>query len=230
MPRKSVAVPTSPSPVQEKPADVRPPKTKVNGEAEYTDDDRTQNALVIQKVSVPFTFRKTTEFKDCLRIFIRPDELHEEFDAQWDAHEDDEQAALNRIFNAYGKGHGTEISILHNVDAMGRNEYLLSVRRPKPDIDEDERLPSVLIDPKASIGDMVLDMFYEMGSDDPPDDFVSRGALEDLVSDLKGEVDELEPIRSLLDEFDMPGDKPAHLYSLPDRLRSIFRTVKGLSK
>lgn len=239
MPRKAAVVPTESNPAQ--PAPVSPPKTEVKSEATRYDDGKTSNELVVQKVSVPSTRKtwdskkkrdvETTTFKDYIRVFVRPDESREEADEQWDEHEPEDEAALKQLFTTYGKGSGTTISVRMNVDEKGESEFFLDVRHPKPDEDDDDaKLPSVLIDPKASIGDVMLDLFYEMGSEDPPDDFTTRGALEDLIDELKGDVAELEPIRELLDEFDMPGDKPAHLYSLPDRLRSIFRTAKGLDK
>jgi hypothetical protein len=232
MPRKPVpSAPQSPLPDPEKPAIVQPPKTDVNGEGTRESDAKTQNELVIQRVSVPFTFEKKTEFKNYLRIFVRPDDSHNEPDASWDEHEPEDEAALKQLFATYGKGSGTELTIRLNVNSSTcKEEFFLDVRHPKPEVDEDEKLPSMLVDPKASIGDMVLDLFYDMSGDDPPDDFTTRGALEDLVKEQKGDLEELEPIRSLLDEFDMPGDKPANLYSLHDRLRSIFRAAKGLPK
>jgi hypothetical protein len=235
MPRKSVATPSLSEPSkQEKPVVVLPPKTEVKGECKRTDDGKTTNELVVQKVSVPFVskFKGTTSttFKDYLRIFVRPDESHDEPDARWDEHEPEDEVALKQLFATYGKGSGTVFSVRLNVTATGDDEFFLDVRHPKLEGDEDERLPSVLIDPKASIGDVVLDLFYEMSDEDPPDDFMSRGALEDLVEEQKGEVEEFGPVEDLLREFDMPGDLPANLYSLADRLRSIFRTAKGMSK
>ncbi len=236
MPRKSAKTPiVVPAPVQEKPAIVLPPKTEVKGEAKFTDDgNKTINELVVQKVSVPFVFKNRgttkTEFKDYLRIFVRPDESHDEPHARWDEHEPEDEAALKQLFATYGKGSGTEIAVRLNVDGAGKEEFFLDVRLPKSDDDEDAKHPSVLVDPKGSIGDIVLDLFYEVSGDDPPDDFTSRSALEDSISELKGDVEELEPIRALLSEFDMFGDKAANLYSLPDRLRSIFRAAKGLPK
>lgn len=235
MPRKSVATPSTSQPEpQKQTTPVQPPKTEVEGEGKRTDDGKTTNELVVQKVSVPFVSKRNgkekTEFKDHLRVFVRPDEAHDEPDARWDEHEPEDEAALKQLFATYGKGSGTTISVRLNVDDAGEREFFLDVRHPKPnDDDEDAKHPSVLVDPKSSIGDIVLDLFYEMKGEDPPDDFTSRGALEDLVEELKDDVEEeVDPIRALLDEFDMPGDKPAHLYSIPDRLRSIFRKAKGL--
>jgi hypothetical protein len=235
MPRKRVATstPSTPSPEDKPiatPTVVLPPKTEVKAEAERTDDGKTSNELVVQKVSVPFVSKsKAPTFKDYLRIFVRPDESHNEPDARWDEHEPEDEAALKQLFATYGKGSGTVLSIRSDVNTQGKELYFLDVRHPKPEGDEDERLPSVLIDPKASIGDIVLDLFYEMSGDDPPDDFMSRECLEDLISEMKGDVEEFGPIEDVLREFDMPGDLPAHLYSLADRLRSIFRTAKGLT-
>jgi hypothetical protein len=232
MPHKAVeSTPQSPASDPTKLIVVQSPKTDVNGEGTRESDAKTKNELVIQRVSVPFVYKKKTEFKEYLRIFVRPDELHDEPDASCDEHEPEDDAALKQLFATYGKGRGTTISVRLNVDAStGKEEFFLDVHHPKPEGDEDEKLPSVLVDPKASIGDMVLDLFYDMSGDDPSDDFTTRGALEDLVEEQKGDLEELEPIRSLMDEFDMPGDLPANLYSLPDRLRSIFRTAKGLPK
>lgn len=236
MARKRIATPAPSIPAPEdKPAapqPVSPPKTEVKGEA-TRGDGKTKNDLVVQRVSVPFTYRTKTEFKEYVRIFVRPDESHDEShdepDARWDDHEPEDEAALKQLFMTYGKGSGTEIAIRFNIDGAGKEEFFLDVRHPKAESNDDDKLPSVLIDPKSSIGDVALDLFYEMSGDDPPEDFTSRGALEDLVNELKVDAEELEPIRSLLSEFDMPGDKPANLYSLSDRLRSIFRTAKGLS-
>jgi hypothetical protein len=238
MPRKPVATPAPQTSVPEdkpiaRPAPVLPPKTKVLGEGKRTDDgNKTTNEIVVQRVSVPFTTKsrgeEKTEFKDYFRIFVRPDESHDEPDASFDEHEPEDEAALKRIFATYGKGDGTTISIRLNVDDAGKEEFFLDVQHPKPEGDDDAKLPMVLIDPKDSIGDIVTDLFYEMSSEDPPDDFVTRGALDDLVEELKGDLEELDPARAVLSEFDMPGDLPAHLYSLPERLRSIFRKAKGL--
>jgi hypothetical protein len=203
----------------------------MKGEAKLDDDGKTSNELVVQKVSVPFVSKykgvTKTEFKDYLRIFVRSDESHDEPDGQWDAHEPDDETALKQLFATYGKGDGTAILVRLNVDATGKEEFFLDVRHPKPNDDEDAKYPSVLVDPDGSIADIVFDLFYEMGSEDPPDDFTSRGALVDLISELKTDAEELEPIENLLSEYDMPGDLPAHLdYSLADRLRSIFDAMK----
>lgn len=232
--RKSVETPsTSKLELKKEPVAVQPPKTEVKGEAERTDDGDTSNELVVQKVSVPFTFRGATEFKDYHRIFVRPDESRDEIDAVWDDHEPKDEAALKRLFATYGKGSGTTISVRMNVDDAGKEEFFLDVRHPKPkDDDEDAKHPSVLIDANdtTTIDNIVLDLFHEMSGEDPPDDFASREVLEELVDELKGDVEELEPIEELLREFDMPGDLPANLYDLPTRLRSIFRTAKGMSR
>ncbi len=235
MPRKTVAIPVqSPKQEPENPVAVLPPKTEAPSEGTRTDDGKTLNELVVQKVSIPFVskFKGTTktEFKDYLRIFVRPDESHDEPDARWDEHESEDEAALKQLFATYGKGSGTEIRVRVEVDGNGEQEFFLDVRYPKPHDDEDAKYPSVLVNPKDEIGDIVLDLFYAMSSEDPPDDFVSRGALEDLVEEQNGDLEEMDPIKRLLDEFDMPGDLPAHLYDLPTRLRSIFRKAKGLSK
>ena len=236
MPRKSAKTPVVvPAPIQEKPAVVLPPKTEVNGEGTYTSyGNETTNELVVQKVSVPFVFTNRgttkTEFKEYLRIFVRPDESHDEPDAHWDTHEPEDEAALKQLFATYGKGSGTSISVRLNVDNAGKDEFFLDVRYPKPDDDEDAKHPSVLVDYGGSIGDLVLDLFCEMSGEDPPGDFKKRESLENLVGEMEGDLEELEPIRALLSEFDMPGDLAANLYSLPERLRSIFRAAKGLDK
>jgi hypothetical protein len=222
-------------PVQTTPQQPTPsPKTKVEGEGKRDDDGKTLNELVVQRVSVPFTTKcrgkENTEFKKYIRIFVRPDESHDEPDERWDEHEPEDEAALKQIFATYGKGSGTTISIRLNVDNGGNEEFFLDVRRPKPDDDEDAKHPSVLIDPSGSIGDVVLDLFYEMSDEEPPEGFKTRAELEKKDEAYSTLEDEETAIRTLLDEFDMPGDKPAHLYSLPERLRSIFRTAKGLDK
>lgn len=230
MPRKRV----SPPAVQEKPVEVLPPKIDVKSEVERTDDGKTLNELVVQRVSVPFVSKfkgmTTTEFKNYLRIFVRPDESHNEPDARWDEHDPDDEAALKQLFATYGKGSGTELSIRLNVDDAGREEFFLDVRHPKKEDDEDANLPMVLVDPKDSIGDIVLDLFYEMSATDPPEDFKSRSSLEEQNARYEVDTKELEKIEDVLLEFDMPGDLPAHLdYSLSDRLRSILRKAKGLA-
>lgn len=237
MPRKSAKTPVVvPAPVQEKPAIVVPPKTKVNGEGKYSDDgNKTTNELVVQKVSVPFVFKNRgttkTEVKEYLRIFVRPDESHDEPDAHWDTHETDDEAALKQLFTTYGKGHGTTISVRLNVDGTGKDEFFLDVRHPKPDDGEDTKHPSVLVDYGSSIGDLVLDLFCEMSGEDPPEEFKTRGALEKSTEEFVEAAEEIETIRDVLSEFAMPGDLPGHLdYSLSERLRSIFRTAKGLDK
>lgn len=235
MPRKSVATPAVIVP--EKPSQQIPvphPKMEVKGEGTRDADWKTSNELVVQKVVVPCVFnsrgKQTVEFKDFIRIFIRPDESHDATDARWDEHEPEDENALKQLFATYGKGHGTTISIRHNVTATGDDEFFLDVRHPKPDQDNDEKFPSVLIDLKNPISDLVADLFYEMSGEDPGDDFKTRGALETQIEEMKEETEELGPIRDVLNEFDMPGDLPAHLYPLQDRLRSIFRTAKGLGK
>ena len=236
MPRKSAKTPVVvPAPVQEKPAIVLPPKTEVKGEGTYSDDgNKTTNELVVQKVSVPFVFKQRgttkTEFKDYLRIFVRPDESHDEPDAHWDTHETDDEAALKQLFTTYGKGSGTTISVRLNIDGAGKDEFFLDVRHPKPDDDEDAKHPSVLVDYNDSIGDLVLDLFYEVRGDDPPGDFKTRTKLEEKLETYSPLEDDRAAIEDLLSEFDMPGDLAANLYSLPERLRSIFRMAKGLDK
>jgi hypothetical protein len=244
MPRKPVQKPVESKPttpaqvVRQEPSNPIPnpivPKTEVKGEGTRIDDGRTTNDLVIQKVSVPFVRKyrgqERVERKDYLRIFVRSDESHDEPDAHWDAHEPEDEAALKQLFTTYGKGSGTTILVRTNVDTQGNQEFFLDVRHPKPDQEDDDKLPSVLVNLKDSVGDLALDLFYELSGKDPPDDFVTRGALEDVIDELKGDVEELDPIRSLLDEFTMPGDLPGHLYSLPERLRSIFETMKRGTK
>jgi hypothetical protein len=235
MPRKSVKlsapVADPPKPVVPAP----PPKTEVQIEGKRDDDGDTLNELVVQKVSIPSTSKikgkPKTEFKKYLRIFVRPDESHNEPDSRCDDHEPEDEAALKRLFATHGDGSGSEIRVRMNVTSTGDEEFFLDVWYPKKDDgDEDAKFAAVLIDPKSPIADIVSDLLYAMSDQDPPDDFATRGAMEDLVEELKGDVEELEPVRSVLDEFDMPGDLPSNLYSLPERLRSIFRAAKGLGK
>ena len=197
--------------------------------AHYESDSKTRNELAIERVEVPFTFKGKTEFKECMRIFVRPDGNHDEPDAQWDEHEDDELYSLNTLFNSYGKGDGTELRIKVNIDGKGEPEFFLNDYHPKPNReDTDERLPHVLISPSSAISDIALDLFYEIGGVDPPNGFKTRAKLESTIEEFKPNEDELESALDVLDEFGMPGDLPAHLYSLHDRLRSIFRKAKGL--
>ena len=242
MPRIAVEV-AARSTVQVVPIDV-PPKTTVKREASYDDDGKTNNALIVQEVSVPFVSKsqgKTrVETKDYLRIFVRPDEAHNEPDARWDEHEPEDEAALKQLFATYGKGSGTVLTIRHDVPEPSAvkpyykpervtacDEFFVDVRFPKPEAESDDRFPSVLVDLKSHIANIVWDLFYEMSGKDPPDNFKTRGALEDEIDEYSTLEDEEAQIRNLLDEFDMPGDKPARLYSLPERLRSIFETAKG---
>lgn len=240
MARKRVA-PMTPVPEDKpstaQPVIVSPPKTEVNGEGTRSDDGKTTNELVVQKISVPFTFKvkggTKTEFEEYLRIFVRPDESHDEPDASWDEHEPEDEAALKQIFATYGKGSGTAISVRMNVVATGDEEFFLDVRHPKPEGDEDEKLPSVLIDPQAmTIGDVAQDLYYAMNNkfEDPPADFKTRARLEEEAEEYSHLEDDRTAIEDLLSEFDMPGDKPAHLYDLLERLRSIFETAKGKTK
>jgi hypothetical protein len=232
MPRISQSKPVTSVPIEpEKPFE--PPKTKVLGEGTRTDDGNgTTNALVVQRVSVPFATKskskEKTEFKNYFRIFVRPDESHDEPDARFDEHEPEDEADLKRIFATYGKGSGTTISIRLNIDEAGKEEFFLDVRHPKPEVDDDAKLPMVLIDPKDSIGDIVADLFYETSGEDPPNGFTTRTTLEEEAEKYDPMEDERAAVESTLTEFDMPGDLPSHLYSLPERLRSIFRKAKGL--
>lgn len=232
MARKRIEPAATPAPaVQEKPVDPKPskPRTKVNGEAKY-EGAKTRNELIVQDVEIPFTYRSTTTVVPYLRIFVRPDEAHDEPTAQWDDHGEDELYALNTLFNTYGKGDGTELRIKVEHDGKGDPEFFVNVYGPRPkDEDPDARLPCVLVDPNDSIADAVKDLFYAIRSDDPPDSFRTRAQLEESIEKYSPLEDEHGQIESLLNEFDMPGDLPAHLYSIPERLRAIFRKAKGLS-
>lgn len=230
MPRR--AVETAEQPTAQAASIDTPPKTEVKREASFNDDGKTNNALVVQEVSVPFVSKPKgkmkVETKNYLRIFVRPDEAHDEPDARWDAHEPEDESSLKQLFATYGKGSGTVLIIRHDIPNPGTDRFVVDVRFPKPEIEADDRLPSVLVDLKSHIADIVWDLFYELGgSGDPHPEFVSRGALEDEISESKEEVEELRLSNGVLDDFDMPEDKPAHLYSLPERLRSIFETAKG---
>lgn len=166
--------PLAPLSVQEKPAVLPPPK--VITEATYKSDAKTQHELIVQLTEIPFMFRGKHEFRELVRIFIRPDESHDE-----------------------------------------------------PNEADDDKLPSVLIDPKNMIGDVALDFLYTIGTDDPPKSFKMRAKLEEQIDEANGAAEELDLISDVLSEFDMPGDLPPRLYSLSDRLRSIFRKANGLS-
>jgi hypothetical protein len=235
MRRKSVAKINFTEPAKQETPVVLPPKTEVKEEAKRMDDGKTTNELVVQKVSVPFVSKykgtTSTTFKDYLRIFVRPDESHDEPDARWDEHEPEDEVALKQLFATYGKGSGTTLSIRLDIDGTGKEEFFLDVRHPKPEGDEDERLPSVLVDTNdaTTIDNIFLDLFYEMSGEDPPDDFKTRSKLEEELEEYSPLEDDREAIENLLSEFDMPVDLPANLYSLSDRLRSIFRTAKGLT-
>lgn len=229
MPRKVVK--PEPAKTEVAPVALSPdPRVEVLGEATRVDDADAANDLVIQRVLLP---RKNVKgraltFREGFRVFVRPDESHNEPDCSWDEHETEDEAALRQLFATYGKGSGTRIEVRLNVTEIGRQEFFLDVRHPKPEQDDDTKCPSIFIDRKDELGDLVADIYYSIGGEDTPDDFMTRGALEDLTEELKEESKELDSIAALLDEFDMPGDK-GKLYSLSERLRSIFRTAKGLS-
>lgn len=232
MPRKSVKlsapVADPPKPVVPAP----PPKTEVHAEGKWSDDGDTTNELVAQRISLPRVDKRSNKvtFRHGFRVFVRPDDLHDEPNETWDEHEPKDEAAIRQLFATHGKGKGTRISILSDVDGSENEVFSLEVRSAKPD-EGDEKYPSVFVSRSDdAVNELVADLFYATSDEDPPDDFTTRGAMEDLVEELKGDVEELEPVRSVLDEFDMPGDLPSNLYSLPERLRSIFRTVKGLNK
>ena len=232
MPRKSVKLP---APVVDPPKPVVPvptPKTKVHAEGKWSDDGDTTNELVVQHISLPRVnkYAKSVTFRQGFRVFVRPDDLHDEPNETWDEHEPEDEAAIRQLFATHGKGKGTRISILSDVDGSGNEVFSLEVRSAKPD-EGDEKHPSVFVSKSdGAVNELVADLFYVTSDEDPPDDFTTRGAMEDLVEELKGDVEELEPVRLVLDEFGMPGDLPSHLYSLSERLRSIFRTAKGLDK
>jgi len=239
MPRKSVKlsapVADPPKPIVDPPKPVvpaSPPKTEVHTEGKWSDDGDTTNDLVVQRISLPRVDKRSNKvtFRQGFRVFIRPDDLHDEPNETWDEHEPEDEAAIRRLFVTHGKGKGTRISILSDVDGSGNEVFSLEVRSAKPN-EGDEKYPSVFVSKSSNVvAEIVADLFYVTSDEDPPDDFTTRGALDDLVEELKGDVEELEPVRSVLDEFGMPGDLPSHLYSLTERLRSIFRTVKGLGK
>lgn len=191
------------------------PTIEVKDECTYCDDENTTNVFVLQKV--------TYGQKNGFRFFVRPDELHDEPDSQWDEHEPDDLAALGTLFKTYGKGDGTEIRVKLNVNEQGKFEYFLDVRLPKPTTDEDVAYPKVCMF-RSSDGAMEL---YEEVSPETSEGFVSR---KDLEGQLEMATEELDPIAAVLNEFDMPGDLPPHLYEIPERLYSIFRAVKERSK
>ena len=232
MPRKSVKLP---APVVDPPKPIvaiPTPKTDVHAEGKWSDDGDTTNELVVQRVSLPRVdkYSKKITFRHGFRVFIRPDELHGEPNETWDEHEPEDEAAIRQLFVTHGKGKGTRISILSDVDGSGNEVFSLEVRSAKPD-EGDEKYPSVFVSRSDNIvAELVTDLFYTTSDEDPPDDFKTRVALGDLIEELEDDVEELKPVRSTLDEFDMPGDLPSHLYSLPERLRSIFRRAKGLDK
>jgi len=242
MPRKSVKlsapVADPPKPIVDPPKPVvpaPPPKTEVHIEGKRDDDGKTLNELVVQKISIPSTSKikgkPKTEFKKYLRIFVRPDESHNEPDSRCDEHEPEDEAALKRLFATHGDGSGSEIRVRMNVTSTGDEEFFLDVWYPrKDDGDEDAKFAAVLVDPKSPIADIVSDLLYAMSDEDPPKDFQTRDALEDAAEEGLPFKVESESIEKLLSEYDMPGDLPASIYSLPERLRSIFRTVKGLGK
>jgi len=232
MPRKSVKLS---APVADPPKPVVPaptPKTEVHAEGKWSDDGDTTNELVVQRVSLPrvHKYSKKVTFRQGFRVFIRPDDLHDEPNETWDEHEPEDEAAIRQLFATHGKGKGTRISIRSDVDGSGNEVFSLEVRSAKPD-EGDEKYPSVFVSRSDNVvAEIVADLFYVISDEDPPDNFTTRGALTDLVKELKADVEELEPVRSILDEYNMPGDLPSHLYSLPERLRSIFRAAKGLGK
>lgn len=229
MPRRAVETAAQPT-AQDAPIDT-PPKTEVKRETSFNDDGNTNNSLVVQEVLVPFVFKskgKTkVKTKNYLRIFVRPDEAYEEFDTRWDVHEPEDESALKQLFTTYGKGNGTVLTIRHDVPEPGTDEFFVDVRFPKPNTETDDRLPSVLVDLKSHIADIVWDLFYEIKGEEPADKFKTRAQLEKEIEEYSPLEDDKSAIEALLNEFDMPGDKPAHLYSLPERLRSIFETAKG---
>lgn len=239
MPRKSVKlsapVADPPKPIVDPPKPVvpaPPPKTDVHAEGKWSDDGDTTNELVVQRVSLPRVNKhaKKVTFRRGFRVFIRPDDLHDEPNETWDEHEPEDEAAIRRLFATHGKGKGTRISIRSDVDDSGNEVFSLEVRSAKPD-EGDEKYPSVFVSKSDNpVNELVADLFYATSDEEPPDNFTTRGALTDLVEELKGDVEELELARSVLDEYNMPGDLSSHLYSLPERLRSIFRRAKGLDK
>ena len=231
MPRKSVKL-SAPVADPPKPVVVIPPKTEVHAEGRWSDDGDTTNELVVQHISLPRVDKRSKKvtFRQGFRVFIRPDDLHDEPNETWDEHEPEDEAAIRQLFATHGKGKGTRISIRSDVDGSGNEVFSLEVRSAKPD-EGDEKYPSVFVSrSNDAVNELVADLFYATSDEDPPDDFTTRGALTDLVEELKGDLEDLEPTCSVLDEHDMPGDLPSNLYSLSERLRSIFRTVKGLDK
>lgn len=232
MPRKSVKLS---APVVDPPKPVVPaptPKTEVHAEGKWSDDGDTTNELVVQRVSLPRVnkYAKSVTFRQGFRVFVRPDDLHDEPNETWDEHEPEDEAAIRQLFATHGKGKGTRISILSDVDGAGNEIFSLEVHSSKPD-EGDEKYPSVFVSESDNlVNELVANLFYTTSDEDPPDDFTTHGAMGDLVEELKGDVEELEPVCSILDEFGMPGDLPSHLYSLSERLRSIFRTAKGFCK
>lgn len=188
----------------------------VDDECTYLcDSPKSRNRLVIQKNDTDKEFR----------IFVRPMEDESEKPEpieRWDVHDEHVQTALETIFTTYGKDEGSRIEFRHHVDTHGRNEFFLNVWKEEPievdTTDDDASFPKVVIASSANEHEIVTELFAEIeGTRQEPDNV----SLED----------EQSAIEDVLIEFDMPGDLPSHLdYSLPDRLRSIFRTVKGLSK
>ena len=232
MPRKSVKLPTPavdpPKPIVAIPT----PKTDVHAEGKWSDDGDTTNELVVQRVSLPRVnkYAESVAFRPGFRVFIRSDGSHDEPNETWDEHEPEDDAAIRRLFGTHGKGKGTRISILSDVDGSGNEVFSLEVRSANAD-EGDEKHPSVFVSRSDDVvNELVADLFYTASDEDPPEDFKTRGALGDLVEELEGEVGEVEAVRSILDEFGMPGDLPSNLYSLPERLRSIFRRAMGLDK
>ena len=198
----------------------KPPEIEVVKECTFDNEHPADKLgeLVIQKV----TYGKHA---NGYRLFVRPHESHDEPDARWDEHEPEDRVALDTIFRTYGKGSGTEIHVKHNVNTLGLSEYFLDVRHPKPTTDDDAPYPKIYI---FGGNESVADMFAEL---DPDTKFVSRTEFEEeQTAEVTRLKEELDPIAGVLDEFAMPGDLPAHLYSLEERLRSIFRTAKGLTK
>ena len=197
-----------------------PPKIEVVKECTFGNEHPEEKLgdLVIQKV-------KLGKQAEGYRLFIRPHESHDEPDARWDEHETEDHVALDTIFKTYGKGSGTEIRIRQNEELQGKTEYFLDVRHPKPTTDDDAKYPKICI---FGGNESVADMFAEI---DPDSHFISRTELEESSKAEEQRLnDELDPIAGVLNEFAMSGDLPAHLYSLEERLRSIFRTAKGLTK
>lgn len=182
----------------------------VDGECTYLcDSPKSRNRLVIQRNDTDKEYR----------IFVRPevdDSLLPEPIEQWDVHDEPEQGALELLFTTYGKGAGTRIEFRHNLDMQGRNEFFLNVwpREEVEPADEDDAFPKVVINASANEHAIVAELFAEIEGTREEPDSVSLEESQTAIEDL-------------LDEYDMPGDLPAHLdYTLEQRLRSIFDSMK----